>query len=277
MLVFDKQRENYQVLGYKQFDNEKPIEAQFFDYGQAIDLSQYYIRFECKKSDGNIVIDDENIVIKNTNTIEMMLNNQVTVVSGEVECQFVLIHKNNEKQNTTFTFDIDIQKSVIENGGYSESVITIAEKLNKDIINAKEIHEDIIEDIAKIESTGNTEITIKATDWTKNGEVYEKKVTHNLNSENLLINARNGDKEAIHLAYKILDKNTVLFKNDLAENVSIILSARYYKPLILSEVDEGEIVNARGQFATLNDRFLNIEKLLNIKIAYEDFTGNSIN
>lgn len=147
-ITFDKQREVFNTLGSKQFDSSEPFKAEFLNNGEPIDLSQYNIRFECKKPDGNIVVDDENITIKNICEIEMYLNEQVTVVNGKVDCQFVLVNKINEKQTSTFTFYMDIQQSVLGINGYSRSVITIAERLARDIIKAGNLHNDLTEDIA---------------------------------------------------------------------------------------------------------------------------------
>lgn len=148
MLIFDKQRESYQIVGYKQFDSLEPLRATFLNNGQPISLIDYYVRFECKKPDGNIVIDDENINIRNVCEIEMLLNEQVAVVNGNVKCQFVLVRKNDERQTSTFDFEMNIQQSVIAINGYSHSTITIAERLNKDIPIAKKLHEDLTKDIA---------------------------------------------------------------------------------------------------------------------------------
>lgn len=150
-ITFDKQREVFNTLGSKQFDSSEPFKAEFLNGGEPMDLSQYNIRFECKKPDGNIVVDDENITVKNICEIEMYLNEQVTVVNGKVDCQFVLVHKVNERQNSTFTFYMDVQQSVLGINGYSHSVITIAEKLSKDVIEARKLHNDLTSDIA----TGN--------------------------------------------------------------------------------------------------------------------------
>ena len=160
VLIFDKYRESFQIVGYKQFDSLEPIKATFLNNGNPIDLSQYHIRFECKKSDGNIVIDDENINIKNICEIEMLLNEQVTVVNGKVQCEFVLVSKVDERQTSTFTFELDIQQSVVGINGYSSSLITVAERLHKDVIEARKLHGDLTQDIA-IANQSKTELVDK--------------------------------------------------------------------------------------------------------------------
>lgn len=146
MLIFDKSVEGFQIIGYKQFDSLESLKAKFLYNDEPIDLSQYYIRFECRKPDGNIVIDDENIIVKNICEIEMLLNKQVTVIDGNVKCQFVLVKKDNERQSTTFTFYLDVKQSVIS--GYSStSTITIADRLNRDIAIANILEASLNEDI----------------------------------------------------------------------------------------------------------------------------------
>ena len=336
MLIFDKQHESYQIVGYKQFDTQKPIKAQFLNGGQPIDLSQYYIRFECKKPDGNIVIDDENIVIKDICEIEMSINEQVTVINGEVKCQFVLVSKSDEKQDTTFTFDMDVQQSVIAINGYSKSVVSTAERLNKDILIGNELHSNLLndikvgtplhaqldedikeankwkdqlhsdvadgkvlqpiiekditeakvtktqleqtiaeaqDDIAVIESTGNETVTVLASEWvySESSKMYEKTITHQCASENIHITCKTSDtKDALFLPWRILDKSKILLKSDEKIGVVINISARYYKPLNLESVDEGEIIEGRGKYNSLNDR-------MNTFVSFENFTGNTIN
>lgn len=167
----------------------------------------------------------------------------------------------------------------------------LIDQLNNDVKEAKEIqpilHNDIIqgnaikqqleqaivdaqEDIATIEATGNKEILIQSSEWTLNSDVYEKEITHDLNSENLHVTAKNSDtKEAVTIGYKILDKTRILLKSDEAINLSVTLSASYYKPLINTDVDEGEIVGAREGKASLRDNMIR-------KINYKPFTADRL-
>ena len=164
-------------------------------------------------------------------------------------------------------------------------------QLNTDIKDAKELqpvlHNDIIQgnqtkqqleesivnaqdDIATIKATGNVEILVSANEWYLNVDVYEKEITHDLNSENPHLSFKNADtKEGVTMGYKIIDKTRILLKSDEAINLSVTLSASYYKPLMTTNVDEGEILLAREGEANLRDNMIR-------KINYKLFTAESL-
>lgn len=164
-------------------------------------------------------------------------------------------------------------------------------QLNTDIKDAKELqpvlHNDIIQgnqtkqqleesianaqnDIATIKATGNVEMLVSANEWYLNVDVYEKEITHDLNSENPHLSFKNADtKEGVTMGYKIIDKTRILLKSDEAINLSVTLSASYYRPLMTTDVDEGEILLAREGKANLRDNMIR-------KINYKLFTANSL-
>lgn len=164
-------------------------------------------------------------------------------------------------------------------------------QLNTDIKDAKELqpvlHNDIIQgnqtkqqleesianaqdDIATISATGNVEMLVSTNEWYLNVDVYEKEITHDLNSENPHLSFKNADtKEGVTMGYKIIDKTRILLKSDEAINLSVTLSASYYRPLINTNVDEGEILLAREGEANLRDNMIR-------KINYKLFTANSL-
>lgn len=140
----------------------------------------------------------------------------------------------------------------------------VKNELEESIANAQD-------DIATISATGNVEMLVSANEWHLNVDVYEKEITHDLNSENLHVTAKNSDtKEAVTIGYKILDKTRILLKSDEAIPLSIILSASYYHALITTDVDEGEIIRARQGMVSLDSNMAR-------KINYENFSGNTIN
>lgn len=124
---------------------------------------------------------------------------------------------------------------------------------------------DAQDDIAKIEATGNEIIYITSSQWTYNdvSKMYEKQITHTCNSENVHVTCKTSDtKEALFLPWKIVDKNNVLLKSDEAINVSVIISANYYKPLIDNTTTQ-EVIDARKGEATLLDKINKVDKELN--------------
>ena len=126
------------------------------------------------------------------------------------------------------------------------------------------------DDINTIKAAGNTEVLINVDEWVLNGTMYEKEITHDLNSENVHVSFKNADtKEGATMGYKIIDKTRILLKSDEAINLSVTLSASYYKPLINTDVDEGEIVGAREGKASLRDNMIR-------KINYKPFTADRL-
>lgn len=136
-------------------------------------------------------------------------------------------------------------------------------RLDKSIANAQD-------DIATISATGNVEMLVSTNEWHLNVDVYEKEITHDLNSENPHLSFKNADtKEGVTMGYKIIDKTRILLKSDEAINLSVTLSASYYKPLMTTNVDEGEILLAREGEANLRDNMIR-------KINYKLFTAESL-
>lgn len=139
----------------------------------------------------------------------------------------------------------------------------VKNELEESIANAQD-------DIATISATGNVEMLVSANEWYLNVDVYEKEITHDLNSENPHLSFKNADtKEGVTMGYKIIDKTRILLKSDEAINLSVTLSASYYRPLMTTDVDEGEILLAREGKANLRDNMIR-------KINYKLFTANSL-
>lgn len=143
--------------------------------------------------------------------------------------------------------------------------------LHNDIIQGREVKQqldqsiaDAQDDIAKIEATGNEIIYITSSQWTYNdvSKMYEKQITHTCNSENVHVTCKTSDtKEALFLPWKIVDKNNVLLKSDEVVNVSVIISASYYKALIDNTTTQ-EVIDARKGELTLFDKMNKVDVLL---------------
>ena len=153
----------------------------------------------------------------------------------------------------------------------------IMPQLNELVTEGERVKEELDEvinaaqdDINMIKAAGNTEVLINVDEWVLNGTMYEKEITHDLNSENVHVSFKNADtKEGATIGYKIIDKTRILLKSDEAINLSVTLSASYYKPLINTDVDEGEIVGAREGKASLRDNMIR-------KINYKPFTADRL-
>ena len=170
----------------------------------------------------------------------------------------------NEKLINQFNADIEDVKELqpILHNDIMQGTQT-KQQLEESIANAQN-------DIATIKATGNVEMLVSTNEWHLNVDVYEKEITHDLNSENPHISFKNADtKEGATIGYKIIDKTRILLKSDEAINLSVTLSASYYKPLINTDVDEGEIVGAREGKASLRDNMIR-------KINYKPFTADRL-
>lgn len=131
---------------------------------------------------------------------------------------------------------------------------------------------DAQDDIATIEATGNKEILIQSSQWTLNGDIYEKEITHDLYSENLHVTAKNSNtKEAVTIGYKILDKSRILLKSDENINMSVILSASYYHATqTISDDIAEEVVKARKGEVDLKTKIDSIDEQLDNIETYND-------
>lgn len=190
-----------------------------------------------------------------------------------------------------FLLDIGDAKKVIEllESLIAEGKLTITnlenkkneciQSINNAISQATQDKNEIVQEIqdniqqAKdevVNVAGNKEVIIRSSDWALNIDVYEKEISHNLNSENIHVSFKNADtKEGVTMGYKIIDKTRILLKSDEVINLSVTLSASYYKPLITTNVDEGEIVGAREGKANLRDNMIR-------KINYKPFTADRL-
>ena len=181
-----------------------------------------------------------------------------------------------------FLLDIGDAKKVIEKletliAEGKVTVTNIKNAITKAEADKNEIVQEIQDNIQQakdevINVRGNKEVLIQSSQWTLNGDVYEKEITHELNSENLHVTAKNSNtKEVVTIGYKILDKSRILLKSDEAINMSVILSASYYHATqTISDDIAEEVVKARGGQAQLKDRLDNFDEHLEHKMNKND-------
>lgn len=171
---------------------------------------------------------------------------------------------------------IDVMETI---GG----VAIVMKRLEDDIKEGYEVSDKIQADIKQAKDEilnvrGNKEVIIKTSDWTLNVDVYEKEITHDLNSENLHVTAKNSDtKEAVTIGYKIVDKTRILLKSDEAINMSVILSASYYHATqTISDNISEEVVKSRKGEVSLDVKITKIDEQLDtikhkISLNIKDF------
>ena len=197
-----------------------------------------------------------------------------TIVSAE-ERDVMLKTTNATAQSTNTTLNNTITKAQNTNTTLNQTN-TKAQSTNTTLENTITKVQEVIasaqDDIAIIESTGNETITVLDKEWTYNdsSKMYEKEITHNCASENIHITCKTTDtKEVLFLPWRIVDKSKILLKSDEMVGCTIVLNARYYRPLNLEKIDEEEIISARENKSTLLENMIR-------KINYEDFNGNTI-
>lgn len=156
--------------------------------------------------------------------------------------------------------------------------------LHNDVIQGREVKQqldqsiaDAQDDIAKIEATGNEIVYIISSEWVYNdiSKMYEKQIGHNCNSENLHVTCRATDgKDALFLPWKPVGKSNILLKSDEAINVSVIISASYYKAqTTISDDIAEEVVNARKGKTSLLEKVdsidMQLESIVHIENDYK--------
>lgn len=121
---------------------------------------------------------------------------------------------------------------------------------------------DAQEDINTINATSNDIKYITKNQWALNSAsgMYEYMLPHTMNSKALTINCYYTDTdEFAFIGGKIIDKNNILFKNEEAINLTIVLNSKYYKAtMAISDDIASEVQEARGGESDLKTR---IDKL----------------
>ncbi|MBU3107132.1 phage baseplate upper protein [Clostridium gasigenes] len=206
MIKFDKSRKKYEIIKKKQYDTLEKITVSFYNNNIPINLNEYTFRLECLKADNTIVIQMDNIVIKNINELEILLIPQITIVSGEAKCQIVLFK--NGLQDSTFTFYIDIGASVLQGGVVSGSVITILDTLIKKIAEANTTNTTLINTINTANITNTNLISKTTTANSTNTTLTETNTTATNTNKTLVANTTLANASNANLTATITTANT---------------------------------------------------------------------
>lgn len=121
------------------------LECNIFENGLAKDLTNCSIVIQALKADKTYIIQNTDIT-KNKNNFIANLVRDFTRVSGETEIEIVLTESS--KQNTTFSFCLEVVGSVIRGAVESKNTVTILENLQDKIEEAgvvKQETEQLIE------------------------------------------------------------------------------------------------------------------------------------
>ena len=219
------------------------------------------------------VINDNSIDTSSVVTIVETLNTNIdsarqwhTTLTNDIEIAVPLqasLHKDIQDANT---FRIQFNKDVAEGK-------ELYPKLHSDIAEGKELDNTLNtsmnnakESINLIRSSGNPHFDILASDWITNTDTsstlgYMKDITHNLETQYIVINAFDiTTGMEIFPNVRRIDNNTLRFFNDNnADGIKVVLSARYYDGG--SDIGD-EVKGARKTFETIGKRFDDIDSHL---------------
>lgn len=134
----DTSKENYLVAKCKQND-DLTLEASIFENGLALDLTNKTITIQALKSDNTYIIQNTDIV-KENNKINAELDRDFSRVPGTTKIEIVLVESS--KQNTTFSFYLEVVGSVIRGAVQSSNTATILEALDNKIIEAGQVKQE---------------------------------------------------------------------------------------------------------------------------------------
>ncbi|MDU5109752.1 MAG: BppU family phage baseplate upper protein [Clostridium sp.] len=134
----DTSKEYYKQEKCKQNDDLTLI-ANIFEDGAAKDLTNCSIVIQATKADNTYVIQNTEIS-KSNNKITAELARDFTRVPGESNIEVVLVEGG--KQNTTFSFILEVDASVIKGAEESKDIITSLEKMQDAVVEMGKISEE---------------------------------------------------------------------------------------------------------------------------------------
>lgn len=127
------------VIKCKQND-DLPLEVNLFANGEPVDLTNKEIIINGTKDDNTYVKQNTGITKKNNIFNVDYLDRDFTRVPGTTKTEVVLLE--NGKQDTTFTFYLAIQASVLKGAVQSSNTITILEELDNKTELARQVKEE---------------------------------------------------------------------------------------------------------------------------------------
>lgn len=134
----DTAKENYLVAKCKQND-DLILEAFIYENGLELDLASKTITIQALKSDNTYIIQNTEIT-KSKNKFTANLVKDFTRIAGKTEIEIVLTESS--KQNTTFSFSLEVVGSVIKGAVQSSNTVTILEELDNKTELARQVKEE---------------------------------------------------------------------------------------------------------------------------------------
>lgn len=134
----DTSKENFLVNKCKQND-DLTLEAYIYENGAELNLTNKEIIIQALKADNTYIIQNTEIV-KENNKILAELDRDFSRVSGTTKIEILLVESG--KQNTTFSFYLEVSASVIKGAVESSNTVTVLEALENKIVEAGAVKEE---------------------------------------------------------------------------------------------------------------------------------------
>lgn len=266
----DTSKENFLVNKCKQND-DLVLEAFIYENGAELDLTNKEIIIQALKSDNTYIIQNTEIV-KENNKILAELDRDFSRVSGTTKIEILLVESG--KQNTTFSFYLEVSASVINGAVESSNTVTILEALDNKIIETGQVLDEAIqvkEDTEQLIESGGAATTgdiANITAQLDNIMIYK-------NFQGLKGDGVTDDSKALQDIFDLVSQTKI--------RKIILPKANYYitKPLYIKcddlEVDfSGSKIIWNGVSGEANQRLLRAIGVLNVHGDYERDRGNAI-
>jgi lysophospholipase L1-like esterase len=193
----DTSKENFLVAKCKQND-DLTLEAYIYGNGAELDLTNKEIIIQALKADNTYIIQNTEIV-KENNKILAELDRDFSRVSGTTKIEIVLMESG--KQNTTFSFYLEVSASVIKGAVESSNTVTVLEALDNKIIETGQVLAEAIqvkEDTEQLIESGGAATTGDIANI--NAQLEEKAQQIDLEATNarisdIVANNGNGEKD----------------------------------------------------------------------------------
>ncbi len=134
----DTSKEKYIVAKCKQND-DLTLEAFIYENGEPLDLTNKEITIQALKADNTYIIQNTDIT-KSNNNFTANLVKDFTRVPGETKIEIVLV--DSSKQNTTFSFYLEVVGSIIRGAVESSDSVTALEKMQEAVIEIGRINQE---------------------------------------------------------------------------------------------------------------------------------------
>lgn len=296
----DTSKDTFILAKCKQND-DLTLEASIYENGLAKDLTNCSIIMQALKADNTFIVQNDNIN-KSQNKITSNLIRDFTRMPGTTKIEIVLT--DSSKQNTTFSFCLEVVASVINNAVESKNGITTLEELKEKLeaiqvenvsagLNTKELKD--ANGKAEANISGLKAENTKAATNINSLKDENSKATANINNLttknteaasniNTLTTKTNEAKKVKEETEQLIENGSAATKGDIKEvNVQLVNTQQQINNIVEQagnpEAVSAEIAQARGTHKVLNERFIEIEDSIKnekqlIYQANEDYLGN---